>query len=200
MNREYKRDSTRGRAIVDPVSYKGDALIQCWIDRRKLATLSNWLDEAGYRTRTLADVLRLSLEAVVESLVNDGVVEMVELTSDAVAILDMKYKVELNPSGRGSRNLSHNLHLDERRKDRKEVVHSVRDIEEVKQLTNEALKVYEERYGSLVNGDSRKKDNSPIYRGKTEEEINKDVERIMKEDEELKNIDMSSKAVFGQDN
>ena len=112
----YVEDSTRGKAVSNPRTYKRDALVQVWIDRRKLAMLSEWLDNNGFVTKHLSDVLRGTIDAIVGQLVDNGSVEKVELTEDAVRILDMKYKVDLNPRGKGLRNLTHNLQLDEIRK------------------------------------------------------------------------------------
>ena len=112
----YKEDSTRGKAISQPRTYKRDALVQAWVDRRKLAMLSEWLDNNGFFTKHLSDVLKGTIDAIVGQLVDNGSVEKIELTEDAVRILDMKYKADLNPRGRGLRNLTHNLQLDEIRK------------------------------------------------------------------------------------
>ena len=113
---ELKEDSTRGKAYVKPRSYKRDALVQAWVDRRKLAVLSDWLDDSGQRTKFLSDVLKFTIDIVVDQLIENGLAEKVELTEDAVRILDMKYNADLNPRGRGKRNLTHNLQLDEIRK------------------------------------------------------------------------------------
>lgn len=112
---DYKEDSTRGRALIKPRSYKGDALVQCWVDSRVVATLSNWLDNYGRVTRSLADVLKFTLEEVVQQLDDAGIIERVQTTDEARAILRAKYRASLNPGGRGKRNLLHNLHLDEMR-------------------------------------------------------------------------------------
>ena len=116
MGRDYVKDSTRGNAKIIPLNYKGDVLVQSWIDARKLATLSKWLDEGGYFTRFLSDIVKIVIDEVVGQLVEGGKCEMVEFSEDARDYLVSKYRVNLNPSNRGKRNMLHNLHLDEMRR------------------------------------------------------------------------------------
>jgi hypothetical protein len=113
---ERVEDSTKGGARVDPRNYKGDVYAQAWIDARKLAMLSIWLDDAGYSTRFLSEVLKFTIDVIVEHLVNTGAVEVIEFTEDARNVLEAKYKASLNPGGRGKKNLVHNLVLDGRKK------------------------------------------------------------------------------------
>ena len=115
MNKRYKEDSTRGKAIMAPVTYKPDALVQTWVDSRKLAMLSNWLDDSEWVTRNLSEVVRFTIDMVVDRLLMDGEVEKIELTGQAREILDRKYRANLNPGDRGKRNLLHNKILDDRR-------------------------------------------------------------------------------------
>lgn len=112
----YKEDSTRGSALMRPRSYKGDSLVQAWIDRRKLAVISVWLDEGGYSTRHLSDLIKFTIDEVANKLVDNGIVRKIEFTSDASRLLESKYTADLNPGGRGERNLLHNLQLDEIRR------------------------------------------------------------------------------------
>ena len=115
--KSYKEDSTKGRARILPVSYKGDALVQAWIDTRKLLVLDRWLNKGGYVTRFLSDLIKFTIDEVVEQLVSAGIEQKVEFTKDARELLIGKYRCALNPSGRGKRNLLHNTHMDEIRKD-----------------------------------------------------------------------------------
>ena len=148
MRRDYVEDSTRGNAKIMPLNYKGDVLVQSWIDARKLATLSKWLDEGGYFTRFLSDIVKIVIDEVVGQLVEGGKCEMVEFSEDARDYLVCKYRVNLNPSGRGKRNMLHNLHLDEMR--RKSI--NDRDIlpsgrggrEDSMEWVEEATRVYRE--------------------------------------------------------
>ena len=112
---QYKEDSTRGKSLLMPKKYKNDAHVQVWIDSRKLATLSRWLDENGLVTRFLSDVVRLTLDQVVASLTNEGKFKLIESCAEAREMLERKYRVNLNPRGRGEKNLLHNLVLDSRK-------------------------------------------------------------------------------------
>ena len=109
-------DSTKGKADVNPKRYKGDVYTQAWMDARKLATLSIWLDDAGYRTRFLSEVVKFTIDMVLEHLIDSGNVKMIEFTEEARDILEAKYRTNLNPGGRGKRNVLHNMVLDDRRK------------------------------------------------------------------------------------
>lgn len=109
-------DSTKGTAPINPVSYKGDALIQVWIDSRVLATLSNWLDTGGMFTRFLSEVVKNSLQILCDHLEDSGAVTMVDDTATARDLIYRKYRVNLNPQGRGMKNALHNIVLSDRRK------------------------------------------------------------------------------------
>ncbi len=115
---ERVEDSTKGNADLSPRVYKGDVYTQAWIDSRKLATLSIWLDEAGWKTRYLSEVVKFTLDMVLEHLVESGTVKMIEFTEEARDILEAKYRTNLNPGGRGKRNVLHNMVLDDKRKNR----------------------------------------------------------------------------------
>ena len=113
---KYKEDSTKGKSRIMPKKYKGDTYVQCWLDSRKLATLSKWLDEdSDHRTRFLSDIIKYIVDMVIEHLVKVGEVEMIDLTEDARDMLTRKYRTNLNPSGRGTKNVLHNLTLDNMR-------------------------------------------------------------------------------------
>ena len=64
-------DSTRGNAAIRPINYKGDALVQAWIDSRKLAMLSIWLEDGGYRVGKLSEVIKFTINEVVEKVVKN---------------------------------------------------------------------------------------------------------------------------------
>lgn len=114
--REYKEDSTKGSARIMPVNYKGDVLVQAWVDARQLAVISEWLDNSGYRTKHMSELIKVTIEEVASQLIDTGKVNKIEFTKEARELLTMKYRAALNPSGRGERNLLHNLHLDEVRR------------------------------------------------------------------------------------
>ena len=107
-------DSVKGKAEINPKTYKGDVYTQTWIDSRKLATLSIWLDEGGYRTRFLGEVVKFTIDLIIDHLVDTKAVEMIEFTGDARNILEAKYNANLNPGDRGKNIVIHNLTLDGR--------------------------------------------------------------------------------------
>lgn len=111
----YVEDSTRGGARVAPLNYKGDALIQVWIDSRILSTLSHWLESNDFYPRFLSEVVREPLRVLVETLVENGSVEMVEHTAEARTHLSTRYGTDLTRGGRGQRNALHNQVLSDKR-------------------------------------------------------------------------------------
>ena len=113
----YAEDSTKGKALINPKTYKRDAYVQFWCDSRILAMLSNWLDKEDYPTRFMSEVLYRSLEIMVDNLIDNGMVDKIEFCQEARELLVRKYRINLNPNDKGMKNVSHNLHLDERRRD-----------------------------------------------------------------------------------
>ena len=179
MKGDYKEDSTKGKAMMRPRTYKGDSLIQAWVDRRKLAVLSEWLDNSGKRTRFLSDVLKFTIDIVVNQLIENGLAEKIELTEDAKRILDMKYKADLNPRGRGERNLTHNLQLDEIRKS-----HSY-DYEINRPIQNDSIYDEDRKSGeNLVRKYHRMKDSGELDRvlaEKKAKELEEDTKKQLAE-------------------
>lgn len=112
---DYKGDSTRGKSKIEPINYKGDVIVQVWLDSRILATLDRWLDEHGDRVKFLSEVVKRPLEMAVESLVDRGEVEMIEDTGEARYLLSERFKINLNRGERGKKNLLHNIVLSDRR-------------------------------------------------------------------------------------
>jgi hypothetical protein len=111
-----KEDSTRGKAMMRPKNFKGDALIQVWYERRKIASLDKWLEDNGRRNRFMSDVLRSILDMVYEKLLEDGKVIEFEV-QHASDYLQSKFRIDLNPGDKGKRNLLHNMQLEEIRKE-----------------------------------------------------------------------------------
>jgi len=181
-----KENETRGSSVLDPVHWKGDALAQTWVDRRILATLSNWLDEVGLRPRSLSEVVRLTLEQVTEALVDRGDVDMVSDPSQATWVLESKYRAKLNPGGRGKKNLLHNIMLSERKREQalqstgavtrtssdKRVRIDTADIEEAKKAIESARSALSNKYQGL---DSDGLDKLLTESGKAERKINMEV-------------------------
>ena len=91
---------------------RGDALVQAWLDRRYLATIQKlMIEHEAVAPRYLSEVVRYAVEVFVDSAVSQGLVSFVESTSEATEMLS-KFRVELNPSGRGLKNLQINLQND----------------------------------------------------------------------------------------
>jgi len=150
-------NETRGKSAIDPVDYKGDALVQVWIDSRVLATLSAWLDKVGNLTRFLSEVVKVPLSVLVQHLVEEGEIDMIDDTMEARTMLRRKYRVNLNPEDRGRKNLLHNIVLSDRRKRLSDIVSgaldgsAASDVSEpmrrtgrasVEELTERAMKVH----------------------------------------------------------
>lgn len=113
----YKEDSTKGRALMNPINYKGDVLTQVWIDSRLLASLAVWMEKNGNYPRFLSEIVRGPLVVLAETLVDGGEMEMIEDTVKAREMLENRFRITLNKGGRGERNVLHNQILSERRKE-----------------------------------------------------------------------------------
>lgn len=198
---EFKEDSTKGSSRVIPKTYKGDVFVQVWLDSRKLATLSNWLDSNSAFTKFMSDVVRESLNILVRHLVEVEAAHLIDDTSYARDMLRTKYRVNLNQGNRGLKNAFHNIKLTE---DRRNISGSIKigiddmrgrpvkeaDLDEVKRATEDAMKVYREME---VKGFPSEK--HEYEQGDDPEE---DLKRIEQEDADLREMDMSSSAVFGK--
>ena len=152
---EYKEDSTDGQfSVLNPVQFKGDALVQVWMDSRELATISNWLDKTGAYTRFLSEVVKDSIHRLCVEIVESGEVDMVEDTNVARSIIEQKFRINLNPDGRGEKNALHNIVLSERIKiEGREIPDKVRELQrQAKETyrtletkdTNEKSSIFEE--------------------------------------------------------
>lgn len=122
MSKEYKyaKDATRGRCpMINPFNYKPDTQVQVWLDARKLVMLDNWLEDNGIRIRHMSEIIKETIDVVIEQLLSNELVEKVEYSKIARDSLMYKFKKKtLNPGNRCMRNVAHNLHLDERRKEK----------------------------------------------------------------------------------
>jgi hypothetical protein len=114
-NKPYAEDSTKGLSLINPLNYKGDVLVQVWVDSRVLATLCRWLDKNEVYSRFMSQVVRRPLEVVADMLVSNGEVEMVDDTAEARALLERRFGVDLSRGGRGTKNTMHNIVLSDRR-------------------------------------------------------------------------------------
>lgn len=150
----YKEDCTKGSSMINPLNYKGDVLVQVWVDSRVLATLCRWLDKNGLYSKFMSQVVRRPLEVVAETLVNNGEVEMVDDTVEARRLLEKRFNVDLNRGGRGTKNVSHNIVLSERRGELSERLDKAKLVDDVNRaqrrftnpLTQSALDKYNELF------------------------------------------------------
>ncbi len=107
----YATDSTKGHSIINPLNYKGDVLVQVWVDSRVLATLCNWLDDKGTYARYMSQVVRRPLEVLVDLLVSSGDARLIDNTVEARSMLQKRFGVDLSRGGRGTKNVMHNITL-----------------------------------------------------------------------------------------
>ena len=111
-------DSTKGRALVNPRSYKRDVMCQVWLESRHLATVMRWLDREGWFVRFKSDIVRTCVEQVFYHIVENELGEVVDFADDARRMLESRFGVDSNnASGKGLRNAAHNMVLDERRRE-----------------------------------------------------------------------------------
>ena len=137
MSKEYAVDSTKGHSMINPLNYKGDVLVQVWVDSRVLATLCEWLDSKGVYPVYLSQVVRRPLEVLTDVLVNSGEVKLVDDTVEARTILQRRFKVDLSRGGRGTKNVMHNIELSIRRKDLNERVQREKGFNDVEKPLRE---------------------------------------------------------------
>jgi len=102
---------TRGKSMGPPTSYKGDTLVQAWLDARVLATLCKWLEDNEIEVKYLSHVVKEVLEIVADKLVEEGKASKLSTTMSRT-YLEHKFKVNLNRGGRGKKNLLNNILLD----------------------------------------------------------------------------------------
>ncbi len=149
----YAMDSTKGGSVINPLNYKGDVLVQVWVDSRVLATLCRWLDNQGVYTRFMSQVVRRPLEVMVDFLVESKEVELVDNTVEARVELTRRYGVDLNRGGRGTKNIDHNIILTVRREELSERVNREKLVDDASRplrfgtrskQVEDAVKVYRE--------------------------------------------------------
>lgn len=108
-----REDSTKGNSMIDPRSYKGELNVQVWLDSRKVAMISNWLDEEGRQTVYISEVVRECVDIVADHLIEKGWVKKIETVQVARDLLSAKYRTRFRK--KGVRNRLHNSVLDDRR-------------------------------------------------------------------------------------
>jgi len=150
----YKEDTTKGSSIINPLNYKGDVLVQVWLDSRVLATLSQWLENHGTYTNHLSQTVRRPLEILVDLLINSGDANLIDNTVEARNLLNRRYGIDLNRGGRGTKNIMHNIALSIKREDLAESVEKEKRVDDVNRplrkydnpLVVDAMKKYKELY------------------------------------------------------
>jgi hypothetical protein len=94
------------------------------------------MDSKGNYPRFMSQGVRRPLEVLTGFLVDNGEVDMIEDTDEARTILTRRFNIELNRGGRGSKNVTHNLILSDRRNDLGERIQTSNRINDV----NRAMK------------------------------------------------------------
>lgn len=103
--------SNRGKSALKPTRNERDSLVQCWVNRKDLATIGLYMESKGVKIHHMADILTFSIETV-RSIVLKANGTYVDSTEKATAYLSDRFKVNLNPGGRGQKNLITNLLLE----------------------------------------------------------------------------------------
>lgn len=188
---EYREDSTKGNSLIKPLNYKGDVLVQVWVDSRVLATLCKWLEGEGVYTRFMSQVVKRPLEVLAEFVVENEGVERVDDTSEARNMLERRFGVNLNRGEKGKKNVLHNVILSEKRKELGEVLREEKPADvgrgmrvkkrDIKEMTARALNVYNELY-KKEEIENFKRDNKELLDSLPKES----VVRVKMNDEELR--------------
>lgn len=100
--------SNKGRSPLRPTRNERDAVVQAWVDRKDLATIGLYMETKGIRLVHMSDILGFCVE-VVRTIVLKANGKYVDNTSEASAFLNSRFKANLNPRGRGNKNLVSNL-------------------------------------------------------------------------------------------
>lgn len=79
---------------------RNDAIVQCSINSKELATVALYMHENGIHPKTRSELLRVSIETLADIVVNKGGAQRIERTTEATEILHKLFGAELNPSGR----------------------------------------------------------------------------------------------------
>jgi len=88
-----------------------DSIIQIRVDRRHLATLLRYYNERGVHLASKSALGRRIVEDLYHIFVDNNLVQPIQFTNDAVVYLDRYFggEANLNPDGRGFRNLKLNV-------------------------------------------------------------------------------------------
>jgi len=171
----YAEDSTKGGSLINPLNYKGDVLVQVWVDSRVLATLCGWLEKQGTYPIHLSQVARKPLEVLAEVLVNGGDAELIDDTVEARDMLQKRFKIDLSRGGRGTKNVQHNITLSIRREELAESVQRGKRFSDVNRplrqmnknpLVNATIDKYYELYPERAEQSSQRSEEFKIDRSK----------------------------------
>jgi len=136
-----------------------DSIIQIRADRRQLATLLKYYNERGVHLSSKSKLGRVIIEDLYNILVDNNLVEPIQFTGEATTYLERYFGKDpnLNPDGRGFRNLKLN------------VMNQEQMMSKIEAETRKFFKQVES--GKSVEGKSRTNDvdNSPIV--ETQEQI-----------------------------
>jgi hypothetical protein len=200
--KEYAVDSTRGSSLINPINYKGDVLVQVWIDSRMLATITRWMDSKGNYPKFMSQAVRRPLEVLTGFLVDSDEVEMVDDTAEARKMLERRFNIDLNRGGRGTKNVMHNMALSDRRGelgDRIGKEQKIFDVYKPKRVTNQLSSQVIDKYKELFpdNENIEVNRNNPIIKEKMSpdeviEAIRKIDAKAQRELDELNNLDLST--------
>jgi hypothetical protein len=195
----YAEDSTKGKSMINPVNYKGDVLVQVWVDSRVLATITRWMDDKGNYPRYMSHAVRRPLEVLAGFLVDNDEVEMVDDTAEARKMLERRFNVDLNRGGRGYKNVLHNMTLSDRRGELGDRISKEQRIFDVyrpksKAQPNKLVDQAVEKYNELFSKDNKQETSKYFddYSGIKEGMTNEEAAEVIKANEEIAQRDLDA--------
>lgn len=102
--------SMRGRStrLEAATRNERDAIVQVWINRKDLATIGLFMESQGQRLLYMSDIVRFAIETT-RALVLKANSPYVDSSAKATAFLETRFRVNLNPQGKGQKNYVANL-------------------------------------------------------------------------------------------
>ena len=91
-----------------------DSVLQLRCDRRTIATLAEFFFNDGEQIMSLSQLGRMAIEELRQILVDNNLVDDVLSTEDATKTLDRLGMGNLNPRGKGKRNYTKALRIEQR--------------------------------------------------------------------------------------
>lgn len=124
---EPKEDSTRGKAFMRPLTYKGDVALSTWADARALAVIAEYMEKDVGPPKNIASLVRYAVERLAETIDDYSEVGF-KHTAQAHTILTEKYGLKYD-TRLGGKNKLHNLILSDRKEtERIEFVRNARRV------------------------------------------------------------------------